>query len=61
VVNAVLDAVEAACVPGVSTWDLDRVAADVLARAGCRSAFVGYAPGGAPSYPAVLCTTAISY
>jgi len=57
VVHAVLDAVEQACVPGVSTWELNRVAADVMARAGCRSAFVGYAPGGAPPYPAVLCTS----
>jgi methionyl aminopeptidase len=57
VVHAVLDAVERACVPGVTTWDLDRLAAGVLERTGCRSAFVGYAPGGAPPYPAVLCTS----
>jgi methionyl aminopeptidase len=57
IVHAVLDAVEAACVPGVSTADLDRIAADVLARAGARSCFLGYRPRGQPPYPAVLCTS----
>ena len=57
VVHAVLNAVEKACVPGAPTLDLDRLAAEALQRAGCRSAFVGYAPGGAPPYPAVLCTS----
>jgi methionyl aminopeptidase len=57
VVHAVLNAVEKACVPGATTLDLDRLAAEALHRAGCRSAFVGYAPGGAPPYPAVLCTS----
>jgi methionyl aminopeptidase len=57
VVAAVLDAVEAACVPGVSTAELNRIAASELRRARARSAFLGYAPGGAPPYPAVLCTS----
>lgn len=57
VVQAVLDAVEAACVPGVTTGELNRIATDRLARAGARSAFVGYRPGGAPPYPAALCTS----
>jgi methionyl aminopeptidase len=58
VVAAVLDAVEAACVPGVTTGELNAIAARELARAGARSAFVGYrAGGGAPPYPAVLCTS----
>ena len=57
VVNAVLDAVEKACVPGASTWDLNQVAERVFTRAGCRSAFLGYAPGSSPPYPAVLCTS----
>ncbi len=57
VVAAVLDAVEAACVPGVTTGELNRIALRGLARAGARSAFLGYAPGGAPPYPAVLCTS----
>jgi methionyl aminopeptidase len=57
VVAAALDAVEAACVPGVSTAELERIAARELQRGRARSAFLGYAPGGAPPYPAVLCTS----
>ena len=57
VVHSVLDAVEKACVPGVSTWELNRIAERVFTKAGCRSAFLGYAPGDAPPYPAVLCTS----
>lgn len=57
IVAAVLDAVEAACVPGVTTWELNRIAEDALARAGARSCFLGYGPRGAPPYPAVLCTS----
>jgi methionyl aminopeptidase len=57
VVAAVLDAVEAACVPGVTTGELNAIAGRELARAGARSAFLGYRPWGAPPYPAVLCTS----
>ena len=57
VVSAVLDAVEAACVPGVSTAELNRVAERELTRARARSAFLGYRPGSLPPYPAVLCTS----
>ena len=57
IVSAVLDAVEAACVPGVTTFELNRIAERELARAKARSAFLGYRPGGAPPYPAVLCTS----
>jgi methionyl aminopeptidase len=57
VVAAVLDAVEAACVPGTTTADLNRIAARELERHGARSPYLGYAPGGAPPYPAVLCTS----
>ena len=57
IVSAVLDAVEAACVPGVTTFELDAIAKRELARAKARSAFLGYRPGGAPPYPAVLCTS----
>jgi methionyl aminopeptidase len=57
IVRAVLDAVEAACLPGVTTGELNRIAARELARAKARSAFLGYRPGGAPPYPAVLCTS----
>jgi methionyl aminopeptidase len=57
IVRAVLDAVEAACVPGVTTAELERIAARELARGRARSTFLGYRPRGAPPYPAVLCTS----
>jgi methionyl aminopeptidase len=57
IVRAALDAVEAACVPGVTTTELNAIAERELRRAKATSAFLGYAPGGAPPYPAVLCTS----
>lgn len=57
IVHAVLDAVEGACLPGVSTWDLDRIAERVLDAHGARSCFRGYAPRSMPPYPAVLCAS----
>src|SRR4026207_86489 len=48
----VLAAVEAACVPGVPTAELNAIAERELRRARATSAFLGYAPGGAPPYPA---------
>src|SRR5207248_11801396 len=57
VVCAVLDAVEAACVPGVTTAELNRIAEREMRRAGARSAFLGYRPGPVRPYPAVLCTS----
>ena len=56
-VRAVLDEVEAACVPGTTTAELDQIAARALARRGAVSAYTGYRPGGVPAYPAVLCTS----
>lgn len=38
--------------PGVTTAELDRIAADVLARAGAKSSFLGYY-----GYPATICTS----
>ncbi|MHB8630400.1 MAG: type I methionyl aminopeptidase [Candidatus Limnocylindria bacterium] len=52
VVAAMLAATGAAVKPGVTTADLDRVAADVLARAGAKSSFLGYY-----GYPATICTS----
>ena len=57
IVKKILDAVEAACVPGATTAELNRIAERELARAKAKSAFLGYRPGGAPPYPAVLCTS----
>jgi methionyl aminopeptidase len=52
VVSAVLDAVEAACKPGATTWDLNEIADAKLKELGSTSAFLGY-----HGYPAVLCTS----
>ena len=52
IVADVLDHVEAACKPGVSTWELDAVAERVMKKSGATSAFLGY-----HGYPKVLCTS----
>ena len=57
IVARVLDAIEAACAPGVTTAELDAIAERELRRAGARSVYIGYNPGGAPPYPRVLCTS----
>ncbi|MFI5288003.1 MAG: type I methionyl aminopeptidase [Polyangia bacterium] len=51
-VSAVLDAVEAACKPGASTWDLDEIADHKLKELGAKSAFLDY-----HGYPRVLCAS----
>jgi methionyl aminopeptidase len=51
-VAAVLDACEAACKPGATTWDLNEIADAKLKEMGAKSAFLGY-----HGYPAVLCTS----
>src|SRR5215475_11363047 len=52
VVSEILDACIAAAKPGVSTWELNQVAAREIARHKVTSAFLGYL-----GYPAVLCTS----
>jgi methionyl aminopeptidase len=52
IVAAMLDATRAAVKPGVTTAELDRIAADVLKRAGAQSSFLGYF-----GYPATICTS----
>jgi methionyl aminopeptidase len=54
VVADVLDQLEAAAKPGVSTWDLNEIAIQRLKQLKAESAFLGY---GHPKYPAVLCTS----
>src|SRR5947209_15453919 len=54
VVAAMLDACRATVRPGVTTAELDRVAAEVLRRAGAESSFLGYST---PPYPATICTS----
>jgi methionyl aminopeptidase len=54
IVADVLDTLEAASKPGVSTWELNDLAANRLKQLGGKSAFLGY---GHPKYPAVVCTS----
>ncbi|MCC9183488.1 type I methionyl aminopeptidase [Mycolicibacterium mageritense] len=58
VVAEALRAVAAQAAPGMTTADLDRIAADVLAAHGATSPFLNYHPRWAPSpFPAVLCVS----
>jgi methionyl aminopeptidase len=52
IVNDVLDALEAAAAPGMTTWELDQIAARRLKQLKADSAFLGYR-----GYPAVLCAS----
>src|SRR2546428_2791905 len=54
VVAAMLDACRASVRPGITTAELDRVAAEVLKKAGAKSSFLGYST---PPYPATICTS----
>jgi len=54
VVAAMLDACRVTVRPGVTTAELDRVAAEVLRKARATSSFLGY---GTPPYPATICTS----
>jgi methionyl aminopeptidase len=51
-VAEILDDICKAAVPGVTTWDLNQIAADGISRLKVKSAFLGY-----QGYPAVLCTS----
>jgi methionyl aminopeptidase len=52
IVNDVLDALEAVAAPGMTTWELDQIAARRLKQLKAESAFLGYR-----GYPAVLCAS----
>jgi methionyl aminopeptidase len=52
IVADVLDSLEAAARPGLTTWDLNEIAAQRLKHHKADSAFLGY-----HGYPAVLCTS----
>jgi methionyl aminopeptidase len=43
--------------PGVTTGELDQLAARALKKGGLNSPFLGYAPGGVAPYPAVVCAS----
>src|SRR5262249_54676387 len=52
VVAEILDALEAAVAPGVTTWELDQLAERLIKEKGAKSAFKGYR-----GFPAVLCAS----
>jgi methionyl aminopeptidase len=52
IVAEVLDVLEDAAKPGLTTWDLNEIAAQKLRQLKAESAFLGY-----HGYPAVLCTS----
>lgn len=54
-VGEILLEVREAADPGVTTGELGDRAAESIRRRGVESSFLGYAPGGAPPYPAVMC------
>jgi methionyl aminopeptidase len=43
--------------PGVSTAEIDAVARKEIGERGLQSSFLGYAPGGAPPFPSVICVS----
>jgi methionyl aminopeptidase len=58
IVADVLAAVRAHVAPGVTTGELDRLAADLIAEAGAVSSFLGYHPSWASTpYPGVICAS----
>jgi len=57
IVAEMLAACRAAVRPGVTTGELDRIAADVLRRHGAMSNFKGYGVPVLPPFPGVICTS----
>jgi methionyl aminopeptidase len=55
--SEVLDHLTPFIVPGITTGEIDRLAAEYMKKQGTRSATVGYQPPGYPPYPASLCTS----
>jgi methionyl aminopeptidase len=53
----ILQILREAARPGVTTGELDEIASKELKNRGLESPFLGYAPGGLPPYPAVLCAS----
>ncbi|MCD4828773.1 MAG: type I methionyl aminopeptidase [Candidatus Cloacimonetes bacterium] len=42
---------------GVSTWELDRIAAEIIRGEGAKPAFLGYQIPGLPPFPAAICAS----
>ena len=53
----VLDHLTPHIVPGITTREIDRLAAEYMKLQGTTSATLGYQPPGYPPYPASLCTS----
>lgn len=55
---AILQKVGQKASPGVSTWELDKLAREEIEKAGAMPAFIGYSMGEKhPPFPAALCTS----
>ena len=57
IVAEILAACRAAVRPGVTTGELDRIAAEILTRHGAASNFKGYGVPVLPPFPGVICTS----
>lgn len=57
VVALTLDAVRGAAAPGVTTRDLNALAAETIAAHGATSNFLGYGAAVGPPFPGVICTS----
>jgi len=55
--SQVLDQLTPFIQPGITTREIDRIAAECMARQGSTSATLGYQPPGYPPYPKSLCTS----
>jgi methionyl aminopeptidase len=55
--SEVLDYLTPLIQPGVTTLEIDRLAAEYMKRQGTVSATIGYQPSGYPPYPGHLCTS----
>lgn len=54
IVARVHEAMREAVRPGVSTWELDQIAARILAQHNAKAAFLGYPPGSQHPFPATI-------
>ena len=57
VVATILQALREAAQPGITTGELDELAVEMMAKAGVKSAWKGYGPGGRQPFPGVICAS----
>ncbi|MDD3497960.1 MAG: type I methionyl aminopeptidase [Candidatus Moranbacteria bacterium] len=53
----IMNKLEDAAIPGVSTWELDQTAEKLIAEAGGIPSFKGYGESGGKSFPAAICAS----